>query len=241
MKELTIGEIRFLPGGSRNIRLKISETSTGNEITIPLRVIRAKRKGPILLVSAGIHGDELNGTGIVHHLMFREPLSLISGSLILVPVINAFAFETNDRYLPDRRDLNRFFPGSRDGSLASRIAHVVMREIVQKCDYAIDCHTAAIQRTNYPNIRADLTLPGVRGIAKAFGCELIVDGKGPTGSLRREACKVGCQTILLEAGEPWKIEPSVPESWDSWRPKRADPLGYDKWNTDMASISDVGS
>ena len=209
MKELTIGEIEVHPGETRDIRLKISETYSGDEIAIPLRIIRANKQGPTLLVSAGIHGDELNGTGIVHHLMCRQSPGLISGSLVLVPVINVFGFEMNNRYLPDRRDLNRAFPGSDNGSLASRIAHIVMREIVQKCDYVIDCHTAAIQRTNYPNIRGDLTLPGVRKLAKTFGCELIVDGKGPVGSLRREACKVGCPTILLEAGEPWKIEPSV--------------------------------
>ena len=211
MDDLVIGNVPVRPGETRDIRLKISESYTGGDVSIPLRIIRATQNGPNFLISGGIHGDELNGFGIVHHLMFREQLQLVSGSLILVPVINVFGFETNNRYLPDRRDLNRSFPGSINGSLASRIAHTVMHEVIQKCDYAIDCHTAAVQRTNYPNIRGDLDLSGVRRLSKAFGCELIIDGKGPVGSLRREACKVGCQTVLLEAGEPLKIEPAVVE------------------------------
>ncbi|MEI2419492.1 succinylglutamate desuccinylase/aspartoacylase family protein, partial [Arthrospira platensis SPKY2] len=113
--------------------------------------------------------------------------------------------------MPDRRDLNRSFPGSAEGSLSARMADVIMKEIVMQCDYGVDLHTAAFQRINYPNVRADLKDPEVRDLAMAFGCSLVVDGKGPDGSLRKSACQAGVLTIILEAGEPYKIDPSVLE------------------------------
>ena len=131
--------------------------------------------------------------------------------LILVPVVNIFGFESQDRYMPDRRDLNRCFPGSQSGSLTSRMASVLFEQIIRKCDYGIDLHTAASSRTNFPNVRGDLSNPGVQRLAKAFGCELMVNGNGPVGSLRREATKAECPTIILEAGEPCKIEPGILE------------------------------
>lgn len=201
-----------IPRGKRvELKLKVSETYTGDDLGMPVCVIRARNPGPVVFVSAALHGDEINGTGIIHDLMFGEPVSLIKGTLILIPVINVFGFENNMRYLPDRRDLNRSFPGSISGSLASRMAQIFMREIVSKCDYGIDLHSAAAQRTNYPNVRANLRNHGARQIAEAFGCELVISGQGPDGSLRREACRAGCPTIILEAGEPLKIEPAVLE------------------------------
>ncbi len=208
-KKYIIGGVPVRSGRSEDIRLNISETYTGDKIRIPLRVMRAKKPGPSVFVTAAIHGDEINGTGIIHDFLFGEPIELEAGMLVLAPVVNVFGFEAHARYLPDRRDLNRSFPGTAKGSLASRIAHTLMEEIVAKCDYGIDLHTAAFQRTNYPNVRGDLSNPGARELAAAFGCTLIVDGKGPVGSFRREATRSGCPTIILEAGEPWKIEPSV--------------------------------
>ena len=196
-------------GESKNIRIKISETYTGDEIRMPIRVIRSKEPGPTVFITAAIHGDEINGTGIIHDFMFGDMVEILKGTLILVPVVNVFGFETHERYLPDRRDLNRSFPGSSQGSLASRMAKTLMKEVVSKCDYGIDLHSAAFQRTNFPNVRADLTSKVTRELARSFGAALIVDGKGPVGAFRREATKAGCPTIILEAGEPWKIEPSV--------------------------------
>ncbi|NBB79481.1 MAG: succinate dehydrogenase [Verrucomicrobia bacterium] len=196
-------------GQSRDVRLVISETYTGEKVHVPLRVIRAKKPGPTVFITAAIHGDEINGTGIIHDFLFGDLIELKRGTLILAPVVNVFGFESHERYLPDRRDLNRSFPGSAKGSLAGRIAHTLMTELVDRCDYGVDLHTAAIQRTNFPNIRADLNNPQARRLAEAFGCFMIVDGKGPIGSFRREATKRGCPTIILEAGEPWKVEPSV--------------------------------
>lgn len=196
-------------GQSRDVRLTISETYTGDKVRVPLRVIRAKKPGPCIFITAAIHGDEVNGTGIIHDFLFGDAVHLKCGTLVLAPVVNVFGFESHERYLPDRRDLNRSFPGTRKGSLASRIAYTLMTELVDKCDYGIDLHTAAFQRTNFPNIRADLTNSHARRLAEAFGCVMVVDGKGPVGSFRREATKRGCPTIILEAGEPWKVEPSV--------------------------------
>jgi len=196
-------------GESKDIRLEISETYTGDKTCVPVRVIRSTKKGPVLLVTAAIHGDEINGTGIIHDFLFGTQITLLKGTLVLVPVVNVFGFESHERYLPDRRDLNRYFPGTPSGSLASRIAHTLTTELVDKCDYCIDLHTAAFQRTNYPNVRADLSSPDCRKLATAFGSALVIDGKGPVGSFRRSSTKRGCPTIILEAGEPWKIEPTV--------------------------------
>lgn len=198
-------------GASADLKLKVSERYTGDAIHLPIRVLRAVKPGPSVFVTAAIHGEELNGVGIIHELMFGEPINLLAGSLLLVPIVNIFGFESQSRYMPDRRDLNRSFPGSKNGSLTARVANTVFEEVVKRCDYGIDLHTAATSRTNFPNIRGDLSKPGVRRLAKAFGCELMVHGQGPEGSFRREAVKSGCSVVILEAGEPLKIEPSVLE------------------------------
>lgn len=208
-KPFVIGGESVASGESKDVKLVISETYTGDKIRVPLRVIRAKNAGPTVFVTAAIHGDEVNGTGIIHDFLFGEAVHLKAGTLILAPVVNVFGFEAHERYLPDRRDLNRCFPGNSSGSMASRIAHILMRELVDKCDFGIDLHTAAFQRTNFPNVRADMSNPGARRLAEAFGCAMILDGRGPQGSFRREATKRGCPTIILEAGEPYKVEPSV--------------------------------
>ena len=173
--------------------------------------MRARFKGPAVFVTAAIHGDELNGTGIVREIITEEPFDLRRGTLVLIPVVNLLGFERHSRYLPDRRDLNRCFPGSRKGTPASRLAGKIFRRIVSQCDYGIDLHSAAVRRTNFPNIRAKLRDPEVRRMAVAFGCEIVVDNPGPEGSFRRAACDAGCPTIVLEAGEVWKIESAVVE------------------------------
>jgi predicted deacylase len=205
----SIGGQIIRPNRITDLRLKVSESYTGDDVTIPLRVIRAKTAGPCVFVTAAVHGNEINGTGIIHEMMADESLALRRGTLILIPIVNAFGFEAQTRYMPDRRDLNRSFPGRKSGSLSSRVAHTIFQEIVRRCDYGIDLHSAASQRMNLPNIRADFSDRGAAKLAKAFGCELMVNGKGPEGSLRREACAAGCATIILEAGEPSKIEPTV--------------------------------
>ncbi|MCF3651215.1 succinylglutamate desuccinylase/aspartoacylase family protein [Synoicihabitans lomoniglobus] len=206
---LIIGGQTIAAGTRAEIRLKVSETYFGDDVSIHLRVIRAKKPGPAVFVTAAIHGDELNGVGVVHELLCDPDLELVRGTLVLVPVCNVLGFEANERYLPDRRDLNRSFPGSPTGSLASRIAHTLFENVVRNCDLGIDLHTAAIQRTNYPNVRGRLADPAVKRLAEAFGAELIMNGDGPEGSFRREAGAAGCPTICVETGEPWKMEPAM--------------------------------
>ncbi|MCB9849620.1 MAG: succinylglutamate desuccinylase/aspartoacylase family protein [Phycisphaerales bacterium] len=208
---LKIGENIIEPGEQRDITVTVSESYSGLPVLLPVTVWRAAEPGPVVLVTAAVHGDELNGIGIVRSIILDSPFELSAGTLLLVPVINMLGFDRHQRYLPDRRDLNRAFPGMAGGSLASRFAHAIFRHLVAPSNYIIDLHTAAVRRTNFPNIRADLTNPEVARIANAFGCELVVNGRGPKGSLRRASCKAGHPTIILEAGEVWKIEPSVVE------------------------------
>jgi predicted deacylase len=199
------------PGESRDIELEVSASYSGRSITIPVHVRRAPADGPVIFVTAAVHGDEINGAGAIRQLILDPTLKLKRGSLILVPVVNVLGFERHSRYLPDRRDLNRSFPGSAKGSLAARMARLVLDEIVERSDYGIDLHTAAIRRTNFPNLRADLQISEVKRLAEVFGCEVTVNEKGPSGCLRRAACEAGCPTFILEAGEIWKVESLVLE------------------------------
>ncbi len=194
-----------------DLHLNYSQSYTGISISVPVRVVAARKPGPVVFLCATIHGDELNGIGIIRQVMFDEPLDLERGTVIAVPVVNVLGLESHTRYLPDRRDLNRCFPGSSKGSLSGRLARLIYDEIVRHCDYLVDFHTAAVRRTNYPNIRANLDVPKVRKLAHAFGCELIVHSKGAKGSLRSVAVGRGIPSIVLEAGEVWKIEPGVVE------------------------------
>lgn len=204
---------RSIPvGESRDVKLAVGESYSGLTVEIPIHIRRARREGPVVFVTAALHGDEINGTGAIRHLLQDEDFHLIRGALMLVPVLNLLAFDRHSRYLPDRRDLNRCFPGSDTGSLASRMAQAIFREIVLRSDYGIDLHTAAIRRTNYPNVRADLAIPDVRRLAEAFGSEIIVNNVGPRKAFRREACAAGCPTIIMEGGEVWKVEPGIVET-----------------------------
>lgn len=200
------------PGEQRNVHVSIGESYSGMAVQIPIHVRRADEPGPTVFVTAALHGDEINGTGSVRSLIQDVGLKLTHGALILVPVLNLPGFDRHSRYLPDRRDLNRCFPGSTSGSLAGRMARAIFDEIVLRSDYGIDLHTAAVRRTNYPTVRGDLSVPEVRAIAEAFGSEILMDGKGPKGAFRREACRAGCHTIVMEGGEVWKVEPSIVET-----------------------------
>ncbi|WP_417389731.1 succinylglutamate desuccinylase/aspartoacylase family protein [Gimesia sp.] len=199
-------------GQSRDVKLAVSESYSSMNVKIPIHIRRAQQDGPVVFVTAALHGDEINGTGAIRELIQDANFQLLRGSVILVPVLNILAFDRHSRYLPDRRDLNRSFPGSANGSLASRMARIIFDEIVSRCDYGIDLHTASVRRTNYPNVRGDLSNPEVSRLAKAFGSEIIMNGKGPAGAFRREACNSGCPTIIMEGGEVWKVEPGIVES-----------------------------
>jgi predicted deacylase len=201
---------RTIPTGeSCDVNLAVSESYSGLTVEIPICIRRALEDGPVVFVTAALHGDEINGTGAIRQLIQDEDFRLIRGAVILVPVLNLLAFDRHSRYLPDRRDLNRCFPGSAGGSLSARMAHTIFNEIVSRSDFGIDLHTAAVRRTNYPTIRGDLADTRVRQLAEAFGSEVIIDSKGPAKSFRREACRVACPTIVMEGGEVWKVEPGI--------------------------------
>ncbi|MFZ1754105.1 MAG: succinylglutamate desuccinylase/aspartoacylase family protein [Caldilineaceae bacterium] len=197
------------PGESRDLTLAVSESYSSMTVEIPLHIRRAAEDGPVVFVTAALHGDEINGTGAVRQLIQDPDFQPRRGAVILVPVLNMLAFDRHSRYLPDRRDLNRSFPGSATGSLASRLARILFDEIVPRADYGIDLHTAAVRRTNFPNVRGDMGDAAVRGLAESFGGEFILNGQGPKGGFRREACKAGCPTIIMEGGEVWKVEPGI--------------------------------
>lgn len=158
---------------------------------------------------AALHGDEINGVDIVRRLIFDINHENLSGTLIAVPVVNIPGFLTQSRYLPYHRDLNRFFPGKRKGNNAERIASRLFTEIVLKCDFGIDLHTAANGRLNLPHVRGDMDHPRVRNLARAFGATVMVSQKGVKGSLRREATDAGVPTILFEAGETGRFSPRI--------------------------------
>ncbi len=205
------GNRRVHPGERVDALLPAGESYLGLSVSVPFHVWRAAQPGPTLLLTGAVHGDELNGTGTIRHCLVEPHFELARGTLVFVPVVNVPGFERLSRYSPDRRDLNRSFPGSRSGSLTSRLARAIFDGLVAKSDFCIDLHTAAVRRTNFPNVRADMRNADVRRMAIAFGAEVIVNSSGAEGSLRREANQVGCATILLEAGEVWKVEPGVVE------------------------------
>lgn len=208
-KQLVLLDTSIRPGETRDLQLPLTQSYSGTDVMLPLRVIRGSEPGPVVLLSAALHGDELNGTGIIREILMDPSFDLLAGTLILVPVLNIPGFERQTRYLPDRRDLNRCFPGSRSGSVSRRVAYRIFNELVVHCDYCVDFHTAAVHRTNYPHVRGDLAHEPVERLARAFGCEIIVDSQGPKGSLRQTATAAGHPTILIEAGEVWKVEPTV--------------------------------
>jgi uncharacterized protein len=182
----------------------------GAPVTVPIRVLRGPRSGATVFVTGAVHGDELNGTGIIRELMFSD-LKLESGTLILVPVVNVFGFERHSRYLPDRRDLNRSFPGEAHGNLTARLAHTICKEVIDNSNFGIDLHSAAAGRTNFPHVRADLRVAKLGDLAGWFGCEVIVDKSGQEQSLRQVASERGVPTINLEGGAALRIEPAVVE------------------------------
>jgi len=200
-----IGGQQVLPGEHKRIDLPTVRLYT-EDMTMPVFVQRGRRAGPILFVCAAIHGDELNGIEIIGRLIKNRQLKGLRGTLIAVPMVNVFGVLNQSRYLPDRRDLNRSFPGSERGSLAARIAHLFIDEIVSKCDYGIDLHTGARNRSNLPQIRANLDDATTLDLAKAFGVPVLLNANLRDGSLRQCAADKGVRVLLYEAGEALRFD-----------------------------------
>jgi predicted deacylase len=176
-------------------------------LDIPVFVLRGARPGPTLCVTAAIHGDEVNGVEIARHVLDGTDERTLAGTLVVLPFVNVWGFRSGNRYLPDRRDLNRGFPGVRWGSTAGRIAFFVFEQVIRRCDALVDLHTGSNQRTNLPQIRVDLESARARELALHFGVGIVVHGRGPQGSLRREATDAGIPAIIYEAGGPDRFEP----------------------------------
>lgn len=183
------------------VELQLPPLYVHSPLTLPVHVIRGNKDGPRLFISAAIHGDELNGTEIIRRLLKQSVLKRLRGTLVAVPIVNVYGLIHHSRYLPDRRDLNRTFPGSTRGSLAARLADLFMTEIVHKCTHGLDLHTGAIHRSNLPQIRANLDDPETLRLAEAFGVPVLLNANLRDGSLREAAAEQGIPMLLYEAGE----------------------------------------
>ncbi|MDI4638733.1 MULTISPECIES: succinylglutamate desuccinylase/aspartoacylase family protein [Halomonadaceae] len=207
--------VRVTPGARAQIDVPVAKLYTHAPLHIPVEVVHGRQPGPTLLVCGAIHGDEINGVEIVRRLLRSKGLQGLRGTLIAVPIVNVFGFVQHSRYLPDRRDLNRCFPGSESGSLGSRVAALFREEIVDQATHIIDLHTGAIHRTNLPQIRAQLTPESeTEAIAMAFGVPVILNAELREGSLRHYAQSRGMPVLTYEAGEAlrfdeWAIAPGV--------------------------------
>lgn len=160
----------------------------------------------MVFISAAIHGDELNGVEIIRRVLATKMLARISGTVLAIPVVNAYGLAQQSRYLPDRRDLNRSFPGNESGSLASRLAHLFSQEIIGRSHYGIDLHTGSGHRSNLPQIRADLEDEETHRLAKSFGVPVILNSAQREGSMRSTGCDQGVKVLLYEAGEALRFD-----------------------------------
>ncbi|MGC3875234.1 succinylglutamate desuccinylase/aspartoacylase family protein [Halomonas sp. GXIMD04776] len=207
--------VRVSPGTRTQIDVPVAKLYTHAPLHIPVEVVHGRQPGPVLLVCSAIHGDEINGVEIVRRLLRSSALRRLRGTLIAVPIVNVFGFVQHSRYLPDRRDLNRCFPGAEAGSLGSRVAALFREQIVDLATHIIDLHTGAIHRTNLPQIRAQLgSSTETARMADAFGAPVILNAELREGSLRAYAQSRGVPVLTYEAGEAlrfdeWSIAPGV--------------------------------
>lgn len=205
-QSVRVGDEEIIPGTQKTVELAVANLYTHTHLTMPVHVINGRQDGPTVFLTAAIHGDELNGVEIIKRVLKRKTLKGLRGRLLAVPIVNVFGFINQSRYLPDRRDLNRSFPGRNTGSIAARLAHLVATEIVAHADFGIDLHTGAAFRTNLPQIRADLANPHARKLAKAFGAPIVIDANVREGSLRQYAGEQGVPTLLYESGEALRLD-----------------------------------
>lgn len=205
-KILTIAGQQIGPGQRRSINIPVAHLYTHTEMTMPVHVLRGKKDGPRLFVCAAIHGDEIIGVEIIRRILKLKILRHLRGTLIAVPVVNVYGFINNTRYLPDRRDLNRFFPGSQKGSLTSRLADIFMAEIVSNSTHGIDLHAGSHHRINLPHIRACVDNAETETLANAFGAPVILNADLRDGSLRQAVEEKSIPMLLYEAGEALRFD-----------------------------------
>lgn len=201
-----ISGVSVAPGERCTVDIPVSVLSDHTPVSMSVHVIHGRRPGPTMFVSAAIHGDEIIGVEIVRRLLRASQLDRLRGTLLAIPVVNSFGFLHRSRYLPDRRDLNRSFPGSASGSLAARLAYLFMTQIVEKSDIGIDLHSAAVHRINLPQIRVSPSKPETLALAKAFGAPLILTSKVRDGTLRFCAREKGIDILLFESAEGLRFD-----------------------------------
>ena len=200
--EVPSGEIRQLSWSA-------SQNFAGMHLNTPVLVAHGSKPGKTFCLAAAVHGDELNGIEIVRRVVYSVDPKKLTGTLIGVPIVNLHGFQRASRYLADRRDLNRHFPGATDGSSASRIAHSFFSEIIKKCDALADLHTGSFHRTNLTQARADLSDTAVLALTQGLGATPVLDSLGVDGTLRRAATLAGIPTVTLEVGEPNRLQPEL--------------------------------
>ncbi|MDX1431801.1 MAG: succinylglutamate desuccinylase/aspartoacylase family protein [Gammaproteobacteria bacterium] len=205
-RQFTINGRTLAPGTRETVELPLGHLYTHAPMSMPVHVVHGKRAGPTLFVCAAVHGDELNGIEIIRRLLRRRALARLRGTLIAAPMVNVYGVIQQSRYLPDRRDLNRSFPGSERGSLAARLADLFMNEIVERCTHGIDLHTAARHRVNLPQIRGNLDDAQTLGLARSFGVPVLINSVMRDGSLRAAAAARGIPMLLYEAGEALRFD-----------------------------------
>lgn len=204
---LHILDRHVLPGTRMVVTWNGSQGYAGNDVAAPVVVVHGAQAGPVLCLAAGVHGDEINGVEIVRQVMNRLAPEQLRGTVIGVPVVNLFGYQRGSRYLPDRRDLNRFFPGTRYGSIASRIAFSFFENVARHCDALVDFHTGSFDRSNLPQVRADLRIPEVLEFTRGFGATVVLHSKGSQGMLRVAATAVGIPAVTFEVGAPARLQP----------------------------------
>lgn len=201
-----IGDETVAPGERRIVDLPVSLLSNHTPVNLSVQVVNGKRSGPVLAVSGAVHGDEIMGVEIIRRVLASPWMSQVRGTLLAVPVVNAYGFISHSRYLPDRRDLNRSFPGSDKGSLAAQLADLFLNEVVLRANFGIDLHTAAIHRTNLAQIRYSAPSDELKRLAKAFGAPVVIEADFREGTMRETAKKYGIEVLLYEAGEALRFD-----------------------------------
>jgi hypothetical protein len=206
-KPIQIAGVTVKAGSRQSIDIPLPSFYTNSSVNMPVHVVHGRQAGPVLLVSAAVHGDEINGVEIIRRLLTHKSMNRLKGTLIVIPVVNVYGFVSKSRYLPDRRDLNRSFPGSEKGSMASRLANVLMTQILPHCTHIIDLHTGAVNRENLPQIRAKLRGDAeLEKLAKAFGVPVVLNAEFLEGSFRAAAREMGISVLLYEAGEALRFD-----------------------------------
>ena len=201
-----IGDTSIAPGGRATVDIPVSTLSDHTPVNLSVHVVHGRKPGPVMFVSAAIHGDEVIGVEIVRRLLKAKALKSMAGTLLAVPIVNTYGFLNNARYRPDRRDLNRCFPGGPEGSMASRLAHIFMTEVVLRAEVGIDLHSAAIHRTNLPQIRLTPDNARLGALGAAFGAPVMLNSKLRDGSLRMAAEEAGIDVLLYEGGEGLRFD-----------------------------------